>query len=175
MDNEFDIAELDPADRDTALDDLIALLQDAVESGASVGFLAPLVRERAAEYWRGQVEEATHGKRIILVARKQGRIVGSVQLELASQQNGAHRGEVQRLIVLRSESRRGIGSALMRRLEDVARRLGRTLLVLNTRAGDPPETLYCRLGYTIVGQIPDYAQNPDGSFNNTSIMYCRLE
>jgi acetyltransferase len=175
MDNEFDIVELEHVDRDTVLDDLIALLQDAVESGASVGFLAPLGREMAAQYWREQVEEVARAKRIILVARKQGRIVGSVQLALASQQNGSHRGEVQRLIVLQAESGQGIGSALMRQLENVARRFGRTLLVLNTRAGYPPESFYCRLGYTLVGQIPGYAQNPDGSFNNTSIMYRHLD
>ena len=55
---------------------------------------------------------------------------------------------------------------------DVAGRgRGVTLLTLNTRAGDPPEALYLRLGYTLVGPIPAFAQNPDGSLNTTSIMY----
>jgi len=36
--------------RDT-LNDLVELLQDAVDSGASVGFLPPLWREVASNYW----------------------------------------------------------------------------------------------------------------------------
>ena len=34
------------------LGDLIELLQDAVDSGASVGFLPPLSRDAASDYWR---------------------------------------------------------------------------------------------------------------------------
>ena len=52
---------------------------------------------------------------------------------------------------------------------------GRTLLVLNTRTGDPPEDLYRRLGYALVGHVPEFARNPDGTFNTTSLMYKRLD
>lgn len=173
--NNFEIVEFNPAERDTALNDLIILLQDAVASGASVGFLAPLSRELAEEYWRERIDEVAGNKRVILVARSEGSIVGSVQLAFASQQNGAHRGEVQRLIVLRAYQQRGLGSALMVELEAAAKARGRTLLFLNTRTGDPPEALYRRLGYTLVGTIPKFAQNPDGSFNTTSIMYRLLD
>jgi hypothetical protein len=62
----------------------------------------------------------------------------------------------------------------MREIEAAARDLGRTLLFLNTRTGDPPEELYRRLGYERVGTIPDFAQNPDGTFNTTTIMYRHL-
>lgn len=175
MDRDFAIDILNPADQEIVLNDLIILLQDAVESGASVGFVAPLAREVAAAYWRTQFEEASGAKRVMLIASEQGRIIGSVQLALASQPNGQHRGEVQRLIVLQTERKRGIGSALMRQLEIVAKGLGRTLLVLNTRTGDPPEALYGQLGYILVGTIPGYAQNPDGSLNTTSIMYRQLD
>ena len=37
---------------DTHREDLCALLIDAVEDGASVGFLSPLFRRTADEYWR---------------------------------------------------------------------------------------------------------------------------
>jgi ribosomal protein S18 acetylase RimI-like enzyme len=151
--------------------DLVALLRDGVESGASSGFLAPLDEALAAGYWRERIAESASGRRALLVARERGRIVGSVQLLFAAQQNGRHRAEVQRLVVLRSARGRGIGTALMDRLEALARSRGVALVTLNTRAGDPPEALYLRLGYTIVGPIPDFAQNPDGSLNTTSIMY----
>jgi ribosomal protein S18 acetylase RimI-like enzyme len=169
-----EIASFDTADLDGALEDLVVLLQDAVESGASVGFLGPLRAEDAAAYWRERAAEAARGTRLILVAREAGRVVGSVQLAFAAQQNARHRAEVQRLIVLRAARGRGVATELMRELESRARSLGRTLLTLNTRAGDPPERLYERLGYTFAGRIPEYARNPDGTLNTTSIMFRRL-
>lgn len=174
MEDAIEIKAIDTLEAETALADLIALLQDAVESGASVGFLAPLGEDQASIYWRERFEEVTGRKRVLLVARHQGHVVGSVQLALASQPNGSHRAEVQRLIVLRSHQQRGIGSRLMRYAEQSALKLGRTLLVLNTRTGDPPEALYLRLGYQVVGHVPGFARNPDGTLNTTTIMYRHL-
>ena len=48
------------------------------------------------------------------------KLVTSVQLELARKPNAWHRAEVQRLLVLRSVRRRGIGEQLMRRLDELA-------------------------------------------------------
>lgn len=175
VDDDLQIDEVRFDEREGLLADLIDLLRDAVESGASVGFLAPLGTEQAERYWNERFDEVAVRKRILVAARWRGRVVGSVQLALAAQPNGAHRAEVQRLLVLREQWRRGIGTALMRRLEAAARGRGRTLLVLNTRAGDPPERLYRRLGYRDVGRIPDFARNPDGTFNTTSIMYRHLD
>jgi ribosomal protein S18 acetylase RimI-like enzyme len=174
MNRDIVIEELYAEDGAAALPELVELLRDAVDHGASVGFLSPLEQNRAEEYWRENLKDVSAGKRIIFVARERGRIVGTAQLAFASQQNGRHRAEVQRLIVHTSAQRRGIGAALMRQLETTARSLGRMLLILNTRTGDPPEAFYQRLGYQIVGIIPGFAQNPDGTLNDTSIMYRKL-
>jgi len=39
------------------LPQLTALLQDAVDSGASIGFLPPLAPEMAEDYWAGVLRE----------------------------------------------------------------------------------------------------------------------
>jgi GNAT superfamily N-acetyltransferase len=49
--------------------------------------------------------------------------------------NASHRAEVQKLLVLRSWRRQGIGLALMTAIEQAARQTGRSLLVLDTRLG----------------------------------------
>jgi GNAT superfamily N-acetyltransferase len=152
----------------------VLLLRDAVDDGASVGFLSPLDSGLAETYWDERLHEAARGKRVILAAYDEDTIVGSVQLVLAPQPNGRHRAEVQRLIVRRDHRHQGIASLLMKRLEDVARENGRILLVLNTRSDDAPEAFYQRLGYSSAGRIPDFARNPDGSFNTTTIMWRRL-
>jgi ribosomal protein S18 acetylase RimI-like enzyme len=170
----FKIDELVPARTEGCLDGLVDLLVDAVDDGASVGFLAPLGGDAARAYWRSVFADVEKGSLVLLVAREAGAVIGTVQLALAPQPNGSHRAEVRRLLVHRSARRRGVGRALMFELEAVARRLGRTLLVLNTRTGDPPEDLYRRLGYEVVGVIPAFARNPDGTMNTTTIMYRQL-
>jgi ribosomal protein S18 acetylase RimI-like enzyme len=151
---------------------LIALLQDAVDSGASIGFLPPLAPAAAASYWRGVVADLEAGGRVLLVARGgDGAIVGSAQLELAMRDNGRHRAEVAKVMVLRAARRRGIGRKLMLAAEDHARRLGRSTLILDTRAGDPSERLYASLGWQRVGEIPRYARSANGALDATAFYY----
>lgn len=156
------------------LPQLIHLLQDTVNSGASVGFLPPLNTEDAQQYWRSVFQELQQSNQVLLVAREGDTIVGSVQLALATKPNAPHRAEVQKLFVLSSQRRRGTGRALMHAVEQTARSIGRTLLVLDTRQGDVAEKLYRLLGYHEVGVIPDYVYNATGALENTVIFYKTL-
>jgi ribosomal protein S18 acetylase RimI-like enzyme len=156
------------------LNDLVEVLQDAVDSGASVGYLPPLSRDAAQDYWLSVLRDIDAGRRIMLAALDGTRLVGSVQLELAMKANALHRAEVQRLLVRRSARRRGIGERLMR-LETLARQQGRTLLVLDTRQGDPSELLYQKLGYTQAGVIPGFARSGSGALDATVFYYRQLD
>jgi acetyltransferase len=152
--------------------DLVALLADAVDSGASLGFLPPLLPARAAAYWRTVFGDVEAGTRVLLAARGAlGTVVGSAQLELATRENGRHRAEVARVMVLRAARRQGIGRALMLAAEDHARRHGRSTLILDTRAGDPSERLYVSVGWRRVGEIPRYARSADGALDATALYY----
>lgn len=153
------------------LADLVTLLQDAVASGASLGFLPPLSEEEAREYWISVLEDIAQKKRVLLIARHGVQVVGAVQLELATKANAQHRAEVQKLFVLQQERRHGIGRLLMEAIELLAREHGRTLLVLDTRLGDHAERLYRKLGYTEAGIIPSYARNAAGTLEATIIFY----
>jgi len=151
---------------------LAALLEDAVDSGASLGFLPPLRPATAAAYWRTVFVEVEAGSRVLLAARgAEGVIVGSAQLELAMRENGRHRAEVTKVMVLRSARRHGIGRSLMLATEEHARRLGRSTLVLDTRAGDPSERLYASMGWQRVGEIPRFAQSAGGALHATAFYY----
>ena len=153
------------------LPELAALLQDAVQSGASVGFLLPLAEAEAAEYWR-EVAGALRGPwRVLLIATRDGELAGTVQLDLASRPNGRHRAEVAKLLVHTAHRRQGVGRALMQAVETEAMRALRTTLVLDTRQGDPSESLYAGLGYLRGGTIPQYARSADGTLHTTVFMY----
>lgn len=150
---------------------LVVVLQDSVDSGASVGFLPPLTFEAAEEYWLETLDEVAQGKRILLISSEAGDVTGTVQLALVNKQNALHRAEVQKLLVHTSFRHSGIARALMDAVEDVARAAGRTLLVLDTEQDSIAEKMYEKFGYTRAGVIPQYARIADGSLITTVVFY----
>jgi GNAT superfamily N-acetyltransferase len=156
-----------------SVDGLAGLLIDTVSSGASVGFLDPLDGARARRYWNAVLAELGPAQGL-WVAELDGRVVGSVQFTASTRENGRHRGEVQKLFVLRSHRGRGIATRLMAALESAARQDARTLLVLDTEAGSGAEAFYARHGWQRVGEIPDYAADPAGVLRPTALYYKRL-
>src|SRR5438093_3984512 len=156
------------------IEGLAELLVDAVDGGASVGFVAPFTPDDAARWWRSVAADIDAGKVILLTAREGDRVVGTVQLRLAPLPNSRHRAEVAKLLVHRDVRGRGIARRLLAALDDVARREGRTLLVLDTISGSEADVLYRSLGWTEVGSVPNYAAMPDGSLAPTTIFYRQL-
>lgn len=167
------IQQLTGVQAQASMTDLIAILQDAVHSGASVGFLPPLLPEEARAYWQKVCDDVGQGSRVLIVAAHDAEMLGTVQLALATQANAQHRAEVQKLMVHTRWRRQGVGQRLMAAIEDAARSCGRTLLVLDTRQGDISEPLYQKMGYERAGSIPQYARSATGDLDAT-VMYYRL-
>jgi GNAT superfamily N-acetyltransferase len=162
------------APRESDIAGLADVLVDCVEGGASVSFMLPLTRERAAEFWRRVAVEVTHGRRLLLVAEDDAGLVGTVQLIVDLPENQPHRADVAKMLVHRRARKRGVGAALLRAAEDWAREAGRTVLVLDTVTGGDGERLYARLGWKLAGVVPDYALFPRGGFCATSFYYRQL-
>lgn len=156
---------------------LAELLAACVDGGASIGFLAPVVRDEADEYWRKIAMELAAGNRVLLVMRESGsrRIVGAAQLVGETKPNGRHRAEVQKVMVLPSHRRKGIAARLMREMETMAAGRGVWLLFLDTsdsHAG--ARAFYEALGYVYVGGIPGYAMDTRGVPEQNAIFYKTL-
>jgi len=159
---------------DAEIDGLVDVLMDCVEGGASVSFMHPLTRERAAAFWRRVAQDVTNGERALLVAEDAQGLCGTVQLIFDLPENQPHRADLAKMLVHRRVRRHGIGAALLESAEDTARACGKTLLVLDT-ASDSAERLYERHGWIRVGVIPDYALLPKGGFCDTVVFYRRLD
>lgn len=149
------------AEVDARLTELVALLTDAVESGASVGFVLPLAAGEAEAFWRDVALDLADGLRTALVAEVDGHIAGTVLLAPCLKPNQPHRADVQKLLVHRRYRGQGLGRLLMAGVEATARAAGRTLLTLDTRSGSAAEALYRTLGWREVGVIAGYALDPD--------------
>jgi len=160
---------------DSALDQLADVLVDCVEGGASVSFMSPFSRDSALGFFRKVAGSVAASETVLLAARLDGQIVGTVQLGLDTPPNQPHRADIKKMLVHRAARGRGIGAALMAAVEEEARRRGRWLLVLDTVPGENGHRLYLRAGWTQTGLVPDYALFPDGRLCDTAIMWKRLE
>ena len=97
-------------------------------------FLPPLDPEKMLSWWYSRSEETTTGHRMIimlLVEKDTGadELAGYVMLEKPVTETGPFRGNVEKLLVSPDHRRKGIGRRLMTKLEEEARKEGRTLLV----------------------------------------------
>lgn len=166
------IEALNAAQLESHLDDLVRLLCNAVDDGASIGFYPPpLAADEARYYWRGVLSDMD--SRLVLAALEDQRVIGAVQIKRETRRNGNHRGEVQKLMVHTNYRRRGIAAALMDAAETAARQHGLSLLVLDVVAGAPAELIYQRAGFIEAGRIPAYARSASGELE-TTVLYYRL-
>ncbi len=69
---------------------------------------------------------------------------------------------------------KGVATRLMRAAEDLAVEMDRTLLVLDTATEEGACGLYEKLGFTLAGEIPDFALKPHGGLTGTLIYWKRI-
>jgi GNAT superfamily N-acetyltransferase len=171
----LDICTLKAPVADSALDELASVLVDCVAGGASVSFLAPFSQHDGLKFFRRVAASVAAGETVLLAAKLDGRIIGTVQLGLDTPPNQPHRADVKKMLVHGSARRSGVGAALMAAVENEAKRRGRWLLVLDTVPGENGYRLYKRAGWTEIGVIPNYALFPDGRLCDTAMFWKRLD
>ncbi len=157
------IAILDAKAAEAELDALADILHDSVAHGASVNFLQPFAMEQARAFWQRQLPALREDKAVLLGARLDGKLAGTVMLGLDMTPNQQHRADVKKLLVHSSARLQGLGRRLMQAAEAEARQRGLTLLTLDTEHGSAAEPLYHGLGYTLLGILPGYALAADGA------------
>jgi len=150
------VEALDAAAAASAERRLSEILIACVAEGASLEFLPPLPRERALGFWKVASAAVAAGSRVVLVAWLDGRLAGTVTLDLVTSENQPHVAGMQKLMVDPPARRAGIGRALLRRAEQAARAHGRRLALLDTRRGSAAEALYRSEGWTELGGIPGF-------------------
>ena len=153
---------------------LSEMLIDTVAHGGSVSFMHPLAPEAADAFWEDALVAAGRDERIILGAWDGGLLAGTVTLLLDCPPNQPHRAEIAKMMTRRSHRGRGIATALLRRAEDLANERKRTLLVLDTATDGGAAGLYEKHGFTLAGEIPDYAFKPHGGLSGTLFYWKRI-
>jgi ribosomal protein S18 acetylase RimI-like enzyme len=177
MTTNITISRLTAADAEARLDELANLLHACVDDGASINFIHPYSLEDARRFWVKKVLPRISDQELtVLVAERDGRIAGSVQLDCDTPPNQVHRADIKKLLVHPDFQRRGIGRRLMIEIEAIARSLGRSLLTLDTRSGDKGEPLYLSVGFIAIGSIPAYSRDARSErLDAATFMYKPLE
>ncbi|MES0030531.1 GNAT family N-acetyltransferase [Mesorhizobium sp. M0040] len=167
--------EIRPLTRTDGTQKMLAdLLIVTVAAGGSVSFMHPLAPEMAAAFWNRSLHAAARGERAVLGAWNGEALVGTVTLLLDCPPNQPHRAEIAKLMTRLDYRGKGIATRLMEAAEAVAVEKGRTLLVLDTAKEEGASGLYEKLGFTLAGEIPDYALKPHGGLTGTLIYWKRV-
>ena len=153
---------------------LSEILIETVAHGGSVSFMHPLQPEAASAFWDNALAAAGRDERIILGAWDGDLLAGTVTLLLDCPPNQPHRAEIAKMMTRLSHRGRGIATALMQTAEEIAAKRNRTLLVLDTATDGGAAGLYEKLGFTLAGEIPDYALKPQGGLSGTLLYWKRI-
>jgi ribosomal protein S18 acetylase RimI-like enzyme len=136
-------------------DELYAAFAQVVAAGDGYPHpRGPLAVEDFQEYW-------LEHKSAVVVARHQGRLVGSYYLKPNFPGRAAHIANAGYFVVadLRGD---GIGTALVEDSMVEGRRLGFDSLQFNlVFASNPARRLYERLGFEVIGRIPEAVDGED--------------
>lgn len=154
--------------------ELGALLLDAIESGASVGYQSGTSREDAESAFyrlRGALDK---GDLLMWLARDERGLLGTVRLELSNESEGLNRATPKLLLVHRRARRQGVGKQLITAMEKAATTHHRGLLCLDVQASTPAEAFYRAQGYRCLGELPDFICSSDGYYHPAVIYYKRL-
>ncbi|MER9473464.1 GNAT family N-acetyltransferase [Mesorhizobium sp. M0520] len=153
---------------------LADLLIGTVAAGGLVSFMHPLAPEMAAAFWNRSLHAAARGERAVLGAWNGEALVGTVTLLLDCPPHPPPRAELAKLMPRLDYRGPGLATRRMEAAEAVAVEKGRTLLVLDTAKEEGASGLYEKLGFTLAGEIPDYALKPHGGLTGTLIYWKRV-
>ena len=167
--------EFDPQLTPELIDRLERIWLAVGNSGGAVGTPMPAtiadVRTLSSKAFRDVKEGSDH----IVVAYDDGTAVGFGFLTHNPGTLFAHWAIVKRLQVDPARQGKGIGSALMAAITDIARdRLGLEQLQLTVRGKTGTEAFYERFGYQVVGRIPDSIRVSPGDDRDMIYMMTRL-
>lgn len=167
--------ELDPQLTPKLIDRLERIWLAVGNSGGAVGTPMPATIEDVRKLSSKAFRDVNEGSDHIVVAYDDGKAVGFGFLTHNPGALFTHWAIVKRLQVDPELQGKGIGSALMTAITELARdRLGLEQLQLTVRGKTGTEAFYERFGYEVVGRVPDAIRVAPGDDRDMIYMMTRL-
>ena len=156
---------------------LVALLRDAVDSGASIGFLPPIAETEAARYWDAVAAAIEEGSRVRSRRPRPGaraRGLGSAAISPRARTPGTgprwQRSWSTVAPVAGASGARSCWRSKSTPANSGARRSSSTRGRATRR-----KALYRSVGWTFAGAIPRYARSATGAFDATALYFKLLD
>ena len=151
-----------------------AILAEAVSAGCALGFHAPLDAHRARTLFRDVTKAVATGQRLLLLAWRDGLIIGSVDLDFARAETELNLARVERLMVATDQSDEAVERELVAAAERAAERSNRRLLVASVRAEGLAERVLLGAGWTRLGSIPGSMTDAAGAVSDVAVWWRAL-
>jgi L-amino acid N-acyltransferase YncA len=149
-------------------DPIWIVFHDVVAAGETYAFDPQMPREDALAYWF-RADTRTY------VAENEGRIVGTYILKANQAGPGSHVANAAFMVAPNTRGR-GIGRAMGEHCLSEARRLGFRAIQFNfvVSTNESAIRLWQRLGFKIVGTLPDAFRHPERGYVDVHVMFRSL-
>ncbi|MDP3257649.1 MAG: GNAT family N-acetyltransferase, partial [Bosea sp. (in: a-proteobacteria)] len=97
-DEAITVEQLDAQAAQAAIPALAGILADAVENGASVGFMHWNGTPDYLAFWSGVAADVAAGRTVLFAARRGADVLGTAQLQLVGKPNQPHRAEIAKVL-----------------------------------------------------------------------------
>jgi RimJ/RimL family protein N-acetyltransferase len=154
------------------LDDLVDLINSAVEEKVDIFMDSPVTREQEIEWLGGTLAAIEKGKKVHLVVEVGGQVVGSSALG-PRERSMSHSAELG-VLVKNGFRGIGIGTMMLQTLIQEARGLDLEILIIKHFSGnDRARRVYDSLGFKETGREPGVVKR-DGEYRDLVTMAMKL-
>jgi ribosomal protein S18 acetylase RimI-like enzyme len=149
-------------------DALWEIIEPIIREGSTYVFSQNSSKEKMLDYWLGE-DKRTY------VSESEGKIVGTFYLKTNQPDRGSHIVNAG-YMVSRHHLRKGIGKSMAEFAFSEAKRLGYQAMQFNyvVKSNTVAVHLWKKLGFKIVGEVPDAFTHPKLGLTNVLLMYRNL-
>jgi ribosomal protein S18 acetylase RimI-like enzyme len=160
----IEIRKAIPSDHDK----IWIILKEIIQSGDAFAYPANTTKEQMLAYW-------CHPDRHTYVALEQGEIVGTFFLQNNQPGLGSHVANAAYAVGANTAGR-GIGKYMGQYSLTEAKKLGYTAMQFNlvVKSNEKAVALWKKIGFEIIGEIPDAFNHAKNGLINAYIMYRKL-
>ena len=154
--------------KETDFDQIWEIIKQVISTGDTYVFAPDTSREKMLDYW------CSNDKHTYVVTTD-GQILGTFFIKDNQPDLGSHVANAS-FMTLPSAARQGIGTAMGKFALEESKRLGYLAMQFNivVKSNDSAIRLWQKLGFEIIGEIPDAFNHLQNGLTNAYIMWRRL-
>lgn len=115
-----------------------------------------------------------NGNWTYLVAEVKGKVVGTIYLEVKTNNLKKHIGELYSIVVSEEYRKMGIAKMMIEKVIEIAKEKKLEYLILSVRKGTIADMVYPKLGFIKYGELPNGIKESDDVYFNQDLYYLQV-